>query len=137
MKRIIALSLILSLLLALGIYGVLKYQKFQKDRETLFPRFNTGSLLPGSANALYEADIFGSLIGARAKLQITPLKMPENLNLENCDQTNNLPSLPRPNSMLNCKLKGFIPSGTYQIEMEISASGYYSTSVQTYDLIIN
>ncbi len=134
MKRIITLSLILTLLLALCIYGVLKYQKFQKDRGTLFPRFNTGSLMAGSEHVPYEADIFGSLIGAKAKLEITTLKMPAGLNLEGCDQTNNLSSLPRPNSMIHCTLKGTMPKGTYPIELEISASGYYSKVVQNYDL---
>jgi len=136
MKKIVVLSLTLVFVLGLGVYFFFRYQKYQKDIVALFPRFSTMDLPVGSAGTLYQADIFGSLIGASAKLEITPLTMPPGLDLTSCKQSNNLSSLPRPSSMLHCQLQGTLPKGIYPIELEISARGHYNTVVQTFSVVI-
>ena len=136
-------KLLIPVFLILTVFGLLiffwvKNKNDLFNKQTLIPYIVTPELPSGKVGELYSGELIGSLVGAKAKLDITAQQIPEGLSLTDCKQEYNVSYLSKPNSLLTCQLTGYPNrSGTFDLSFEISAKGYYSNSIAKFELYIN
>lgn len=137
MKNNLIVILSVLLFVALSTTTFVLYIKNQNNKLSLIPRFSTPDLPAGKVASLYEADIFGSLIGAKAKMEIISLESPDGLKITDCKQNYNLDRFPKPNTVISCKIKGITPSETTDLKLQVKAKGYNNSVIQIYKLTLN
>lgn len=135
MKRLLIIIFISLIILGLSIFFWITNKNNLVNRQALIPRFGTSELPPAMVNEQYEADIFASIIGAKAKMQITGIDIPTNLNIADCNQKHNYSDIPKPNTVVNCKLVGTLNEvGQIELSFKVGADGYNNSVIQKYNL---
>ena len=135
MRKIILLVIAL-VLLSLIAFGFIKYRT-KIHKESLYPNISTVSLSDGKVGEYYKAEIVGSLIGEKAKLNMKMTDITNGLTLGICIQEYNSSLFPRPNSVIKCDLEGYPQAvGVNQISFEIEAEDYANSIIKNLSLII-
>lgn len=138
MKRLPIVFVLLVVIFGLGLFVWSAYNKSLVNKDSLYPYINTSEFPFGRVGGYYEAEVMGSLVGAKAKLKITAIQIPDGLNLRDCQQEYHIKSLPKPNTLIRCKLSGYPTSGgIFNSVFEISAADYTNTVAQEFEIIIN
>ena len=75
------------------------------------------------------------MVGAKAKMQITDINIPAGLSIADCNQNYNVSNIPKPNTVISCKLVGTLSeSGQFGLSLKVSANGYNNSVIQNYNL---
>lgn len=107
------------------------------NRETLIPRFSTPDLPSGKVGEYYEAELTGTLIGAKAELDIIGLEIPVGLNIDDCKQDFDIDLIPKPNTFIKCQLRGYPEkSEVFESSFELSAKDYTNRVVERFEIFI-
>lgn len=137
MKRLMISVLTSLIIIGLPIFFWIKNKNDLIKRQTLIPRFSTLELPSATVNNQYEADIFASIVGVKAKMQITDINIPAGLSIADCDQNYNVSNIPKPNTVISCKLVGILSeSGQLELSFKVEATGYNNSVIQKYKLSI-
>ena len=138
MKKLIITIVVFISIFGLVIFFWVKNKNDLVNKQTLIPRFNTPELPSGKVGELYNGELIGSLIGAKVKLNISALQIPEGLSLTDCEQKYNVDLLLKPNSLITCQLTGYpVKDGAFISSFETSADGFFNKTVQDFEIYVN
>lgn len=135
MKRLIITIFTSLIILGLPIFFWIKSKNDFLNKQTLIPRFGTSELPSAFVGKPYEADLFASVVGAKAKMEITGIGLLPELSITDCSQEYNKVGIPKPNTIVNCKLVGTLrESGQVELSFKVEARGYNNSVIQKYKL---
>lgn len=125
MKNLIITTVVFISILGLVIFSWVKDKNDLINKQTLLPSFSTSDLPSGKVGEYYQAELTGTLIGAKAELEIIGLQIPVGLNVDNCKQDFDIDLIPKPNSFISCNLSGHPEkSEVFESLFELSAKDY-------------
>ena len=138
MKKLIITTVVFISIFGLVIFFWVKNKNDLDNKQTLIPSFSTPDLPSGKVGEYYQAELTGTLIGSKEKLEILGLQIPEWLKLSDCKQEYDVSFIPKPNTFISCQLNGYpTKDGNFDLSFEINAKGYYSNSIAKLELLIS
>lgn len=135
MKRLAITVLISLIVIGISIFFLIRNKNDLMKKQRLIPRLSTLELPSATVGSRYEADIFASMVGAKAKMQIIGINIPTDLSITDCNQSYNNPNIPKPNTVINCKLVGMPrEGGQFEVSFKVEAKDYKNSVSQKYNL---
>ena len=138
MKKLIITTIVFISIFGLVIFFWVKDKNDLDNKQTLIPRFSTADLPIGKVGESYQAELTGTLVGAKAELEIVSLQIPEWLNIDDCKQDFDIDLIPKPNTFIRCNLSGYPEkSEVFESSFELNAKDYTNRVVGKFKIFIS